>query len=142
MILVVVYMLINPKITVDHSDRKKGKFFWLSIVAFFFVGLYGGFIQAGVGFIIIMALSGINHFTLVKSNAIKVFVALVYNLSSIAIFAFSGMINWKLGLYLFVGNALCVWVSIRYHVKIGVCFVRIFLIIMLIVMGIIRWFFK
>ena len=141
MFIVVIYMLINPKIKVVQSERKTGKYFWMSIIAFFFVGLYGGFIQAGVGFIIILALSGINRFTLVKTNAIKVLVALIYNISSIAIFAMSGMIDWKLGLYLSIGNALGGWISSRFQVKKGDGFVRIFLMIMIVIMGIKLWFF-
>jgi len=141
MFIVVIYMLINPKIKVVQSERKTGKYFWMSLIAFFFVGLYGGFIQAGVGFIIILALSGINRFTLVKTNAIKVLVALIYNISSIAIFAMSGMIDWKLGLYLSIGNALGGWISSRFQVKKGDGFVRIFLMVMIVVMGIKLWFF-
>jgi len=141
MVVVVIYMAINPKITVAHKERKKGKFFWLSIITFFFVGIYGGFIQAGIGFIMILALSGINHFTLVKTNAIKVFVALIYNISSIAIFAYSGLIDWKYGLYLSIGNAIGGWISSRYQVKKGDGFVRMFLIIMIILMAIKLWFF-
>jgi len=49
------------------------------------IGLYGGFIQADVGFIILLALSSINHISLVKSNAIKVFVALVYTLAAVGV---------------------------------------------------------
>jgi len=141
MVIAVIYFLINPKITALQQERKKGKYFWFSILAFFGVGLYGGFIQAGVGFIMILALSGINHFTLVKTNAIKVFVALIYNLSSIAIFAYSGLINWKYGLYLSIGNAIGGWVSSRYQVKKGNSFVRMFVIIMIIIMAIKLWFF-
>jgi len=141
MFVVVFYLIINPKITVDYKERKKGKYFWISIIVFFFVGIYGGFIQAGVGFIMILALSSINHFTLVKSNAIKVFVALIYNLSSIAVFSLSGMINWKLGLYLSIGNALGGWISSRYQVKKGDGFVRFVLIAMIVIMGIKLWFF-
>lgn len=79
MVLIVVYMVFKPKMSTEELvERIRGKHFWLGIIAFFFVGIYGGFIQAGVGFIILLALSGINHFSLVKSNAIRVFVALVY----------------------------------------------------------------
>jgi len=141
MVIMVIYLLINPKITALQQERKKGKYFWFSILSFFGVGLYGGFIQAGVGFIMILALSGINHFTLVKTNAIKVFVALIYNLSSIAIFTYSGLINWKYGLYLSIGNAIGGWISSRYQVKKGDGFVRMFLIIMIIIMAVKLWFF-
>jgi|FLOH01.1.fsa_nt_gi uncharacterized protein len=141
MVVVVIYMLINPKITNLQEERTKGKYFWISIIVFFGVGLYGGFIQAGVGFIMILALSGINHFTLVKSNAIKVFVALIYNISSIAVFAYADLIDWKYGLYLSIGNALGGWISSRYQVKKGDGFVRLFLILMIVVMAIKLWFF-
>lgn len=142
MVMVVVYMLVNPKIDPNITkERTKGKFFWLSIIAFFFIGIYGGFIQAGVGFIIILALSSINHFTLVKSNAIKVFVALIYNLSSIAIFAYSDLIDWRYGLYLSIGNALGGWISSHLQIKKGDGFVRIFLIVMIVILAIKLWFF-
>ncbi|MCF6212893.1 MAG: sulfite exporter TauE/SafE family protein [Flavobacteriaceae bacterium] len=142
MVVVVIYMVANPKINPEITkERIKGKYFWLSIGAFFLIGIYGGFIQAGVGFIIILALSSINHFTLVKSNAIKVFVALVYNLSSIAIFVYADVINWKYGLFLSVGNALGGWISSRWQVKKGDGFVRVFLIVMIIVLAIKLWFF-
>lgn len=141
MVLVVVYMIINPKITATTQERTKGKYFWASIIVFFLIGIYGGFIQAGVGFIIILALSSINHFTLVKTNAIKVFVALVYSLSSIAVFAYSGFIDWKYGIYLSIGNAFGGWISSRWQVKKGDGFIRIFLVVMIVVMAIKLWFF-
>ena len=66
------------------NQESIGKF-----LVFFFVGVYGGFIQAGVGFIMLLVLSSINNFTLVKSNAIKVFVTLVFTIGSIGIFIFN-----------------------------------------------------
>lgn len=142
MVMVVIYMLFNPRIDPNITkERIKGKYFWFSIITFFFIGIYGGFIQAGVGFLIILALSGINHFTLVKSNAIKVFVALIYNLSAIAIFIYADVINWKYGLYLSIGNALGGWISSRWQVKKGDGFIRTFLIVMIVVLAIKLWFF-
>ena len=101
-----------------------------------------GFIQAGVGFIMLLALSGINRFSLVKSNAIKVFVALVYSISAVAVFAYNDMINWKYGLILSIGNATGGWFMSRWSVKKGDGLVRLFLIIMVIVMAIKLWFFS
>lgn len=142
MVLIVVYMVFKPKITTEElMERIRGKYFWLGIFAFFFVGIYGGFIQAGVGFIMLLALSGINRFSLVKSNAIKVFVALIYSLVAVAIFAYNDMINWKYGLILSIGNATGGWFMSRWSVKKGDGLVRIFLIIMVTVMAVKLWFF-
>jgi uncharacterized membrane protein YfcA len=143
MVLIVIYMVFKPKTTSeDLLERIKGKHLSYGIIAFFFVGLYGGFIQAGVGFIILLALSSINHISLVKSNAIKVFVALIYSLAAVAIFAYNGMINWQYGLILSIGNASGAWVMSRYSVKKGDGFVRVFMIVMVVVLAIKLWFFK
>ena len=143
MVVIVIYMVFKPKINTEElMERITGKYLWLGILAFFFVGLYGGFIQAGVGFIMLLALSGINHFSLVKSNAIKVFVALIYSLAAVAIFAYNDMIYWKYGLVLSIGNATGGWFMSRYSVKKGDGFVKIFLIIIVIAMAIKLWFFN
>ena len=141
MVAIVAYMVFKPKATAEKTlERITGKHFWLGMIAFFFVGLYGGFIQAGVGFIMLLALSSINHISLVKSNAIKVFVALIYSLAAVAIFAYNGMIDWKYGLILSIGNASGGWITSRYSVKKGDGFVRIFLIVMVIFMALKLWF--
>ncbi len=141
MVLIVVYMIIKPKTsTKDLMERITGKHFWLGIVAFFFVGIYGGFIQAGVGFIILLLLSSINHYSLVKSNAIKVFVALIYSLAAVAIFAYNDAINWKYGFILSIGNATGGWIMSRWSVNKGDKFVKKALIIMVLAMAIKLWF--
>ena len=137
MIIIVIYMIFKPKVSAEEiMERITGKYFWLGIVAFFFVGIYGGFIQAGVGFIMLLALSSINHYSLVKSNAIKVFVALVYSIAAVVIFAYNGLINWQYGLILSIGNAAGGWFMSRYSVKKGDGFVRIAVIVMIIVLAI------
>lgn len=142
MVLIVIYMVFKPKMSTEELiERLTGRYFWLGILAFFFVGIYGGFIQAGVGFIMILALSSINRFSLVKSNAIKVFVALIYSLSALAIFIYNDLVNWTYGLILSVGNASGGWFMSRFSVQKGDGFVRIFLIVIVTVMAIKLWFF-
>lgn len=141
MVLIVGYMVFAPKTTTkDLAERINGKHFWWGVVAFFFVGLYGGFIQAGVGFIMLLFLSSINHFTLVKSNAIKVFVALVFNCIAIIIFAYHDQVFWKYGLILSVGNASGAWLASRWSVNKGDGVIKKFLIIMVLAMAIKLWF--
>ena len=141
MLVIVAYMVLKPnKISKNTLERIKGKYFWLSIIAFFFIGLYGGFIQAGVGFIILLILSNINQFSLVKSNAIKVTVALIYTLVAVAIFAYNDSVNWKYGLILSLGNATGGWVTSRWSVNKDDKFVKKVLIIMVLAMAIKLWF--
>jgi uncharacterized membrane protein YfcA len=142
MIFVVVYLVLNRKTRMeDMVERITGKHLWLSLLLFFFIGIYGGFIQAGTGFLILLVLSGVNHFSLVKSNAIKVVVAFIYTISALSVFIINDQVNWKYGLVLSIGNALGGWFSSRWSVRKGDGAVKIFLVIMVSAMAIKLWFF-
>lgn len=142
MVLVVVFMIINSKNKpLDIIEKTRGKHLWLSIILFFFVGIYGGFIQAGVGIIMLFVLSSVNNISLVKSNAIKVVVTLIFTISAVAVFVINDKINWKLGLVLAIGNSVGGWIASRWSVKKGDKLVQKFLIIMVVIMAIKLWFF-
>lgn len=143
MILVVVLMVLKPKKSIiSDQERTKGKCFWLSIIAFFFIGIYGGFIQAGTGLFILLALSTINNFSLVKSNATKVVVAFIYTIGAISVFIYNGKVSYQHGLILAIGNASGAWFASRWSVDKGDNLVKIFLVIMVIFMAVKLWFFS
>ena len=75
------------------------------VVSFFGVGIYGGFVQAGVGFIIITALL-VHGLDLVRINAIKVFVIFAYTFIALGVFIYHGQVNYLLGFALAAGNSL------------------------------------
>lgn len=141
MLLVVASMIYKPKNLQNIPERLTGKYLWLGIITFFFIGIYGGFIQAGTGFFILMALTSINRFSLVKSNAAKTVVVLIYTVAALAVFVYYDKVNWKYGLILSIGNASGAWLASRWSVKKGDNLIRIFLIIIVIVMAIKLWFF-
>ncbi len=142
MVVVVFYMVFKPKASLENAvERTTGKHLWISIVLFFFVGIYGGFIQAGVGFIILLLLSSINNLSLVKSNAVKVTVVLIYTIASVGVFVYNDIIDWKIGLTLALGNSVGGWLASRWSVDKGDGLVRKFLIVMVIILAIKLWFF-
>ena len=97
MVVVVIYMVFKSKFKhINTLEKSTGKHLWFSIFLFFFVGIYGGFIQAGVGFIMLFILSSVNNFSLVKSNAIKVTVALIYTIAAVAVFAYNDKLIGRL----------------------------------------------
>jgi len=137
MVIIVVYMIFKPKVKLDiNYERIEGKYFWYLILAFFFIGIYGGFIQAGTGIFILLALNSIGKISLVKSNAIKTVVVILYTLSALAIYAYNDKINYSMGLTLAIGNSAGAWFSSRYSVEKGDNLVRWFLIIMVSIMAV------
>ncbi len=140
MVVVVVFMVFKPKVKIeDLIERTQGKYLWLSVLAFFFIGIYGGFIQAGVGIFILLALTSINYMGLVKANAVKVLVVFIYTIGALVIFIYNKQIDYLYGLVLAFGNASGGWIASRWSVKKGDGIVKIFLIIMVIAMAIKLW---
>ena len=77
----------------------------LIVVSFFCVGIYGGFVQAGVGFLIITALL-IHGLDLVRINAIKVLVVFAYTFIALGVFIYHGQVDYSLGFALAAGTSI------------------------------------
>ena len=101
----------------------------LQIIIFFFIGMYGGFIQAGVGFFLLAGLVLGAGLDLVRANALKVFIILLYTPIALVIFMINDLIDYKLGLILAIGNMLGAFVGAKATVSWGPKFVRYILLI-------------
>ena len=96
---------------------------WTSRAAFFLVGVYGGFIQAGVGFIV-LTITSANGLDLIRGNAIKAPLVFLFTLATVILFTYSGMINWGMGLALAAGQILGATFGVRLQILKGQNWVR------------------
>jgi uncharacterized membrane protein YfcA len=103
----------QPAVEDDHRPRVG-----LLACTFFLVGIYGGFVQAGVGFLILAAttLAGLD---LVRGNAVKVLSILIYTPFALGVFVWEGNVEWTLGLALAAGNVVGSQVGVRLTVLKG-----------------------
>jgi uncharacterized membrane protein YfcA len=115
----------------DTVPRKIGLVF-----IFFLVGIYGGFIQAGVGFIIIAALTLVSGLSLVKINSIKVFVVAIYTTSALVVFIVNNQIHWGYGLTLAAGTSIGAFLGSKFAVKHGEKWVQRILIVAVLIMAV------
>ena len=90
----------------------------LLLICFFAIGVYGGFVQAGVGFLIISALLA-QGLDLIRINAVKVFVVGIFTLVALAVFIQHGQVNYGLGLALAVGNSIGGTIATRMAINKG-----------------------
>jgi len=109
--------------------------FW-QIIIFFGIGVYGGFIQAGVGFFLLAGLVLGVGYDLIKANAIKVLIVLSYTTVALIIFIWSGQVNFLYGLVLAVGNASGAFIASKYAQAIGVKYIRYILLATILIAGI------
>ena len=142
MILVVLLIVFKPKSSYSElMERLTGKHLFVSMIAFFFIGIYGGFINAGIGFVIMLFLHYYNRLDLVKVNATKVVIVLIYTSGALITFAMADKVNWTYGIFLATGNFIGGWTSSRWSVKKGENTIKIFLLIIVVLMSIKLWFF-
>jgi len=107
---------------------------WLIYPAMVGVGLYGGFLQIGVGFILIAILYNLLSTDLIRVNMHKVFIIFFYTIPALGIFIFTKNVKWQFGLVLAAGNALGAWWSVKIAVKRGEKVIRIVLMIAILIM--------
>ncbi|KAB5491859.1 MULTISPECIES: sulfite exporter TauE/SafE family protein [Flagellimonas] len=142
MLAVVIIIIFKPKMRAeDMEERLTGKYLWVSVVVFFLFGIYGGFINAGLGFLMMLYTHYVNRMNLVRSNATKVVVVFIYMLSALAVFALNDKVNWKMGLILAIGNGSGAWVASRFSVQKGDGFIKTFLVVVVVIMAVKLWFF-
>jgi len=144
-ILIVVggLILMNAKnLTHKLPERLTGKYLLFGIIGFFFIGIYGGFINAGIGIVIMLFLNRINRLSLVKTNASKTAIVFIYSSLALAVFAFNDAINWKLGLLMALGTSVGAWWASRWSVKKGDQVIRWAMLITIGIMAVKLWFFE
>lgn len=135
-------MLKSNTLKKGLPERLKGKHFVYALIGFFFIGIYGGFINAGIGIVIMLFLNRVNQLSLVKANATKVVVVAVYSTVALAFFAFNDAIDWELGLWMALGTSFGAWWASRWSVKKGDRIIRLAMIVMVSVMAVKLWFFN
>jgi uncharacterized membrane protein YfcA len=92
--------------------------------AAFAVGCYGGFLQAGVGFLLLAVQVRGSGRDLAASTAGKVLLTGVFNVPALAVFAASGAVDWGAGGLLAVGGAVGAWAGARLTLRVGVGWIR------------------
>jgi uncharacterized membrane protein YfcA len=108
----------------------------LAHTAMVVLGFYGGFIQAGLGFVIIALLHRVLGLDLVRVNMHKVFIIGFLTVAALAVFAINGKVNWGAGFVLAAGTGVGGWIGAHVAVRRGEPFIRVALNVVLAAMAI------
>ncbi len=134
MIVMLLVILIRPKRWLKaQSEALAQRPGWLQVGVFFLIGLYGGFIQAGVGIFLLAGLVLAAGYELVGANAVKNFIVLCFTAFALVVFILNDQVQWAIGLVLAAGSMLGAWVAARMALERGAPFVRWILIAVIIV---------
>ncbi len=128
----------GPKETVDRVPRPVGWRAAALAAGCFGVGIYGGFVQAGVGFFL-LAVLGLAGLDLVRGNALKVLIILLFTTLSLGLFAWQGKVEWVPGLVLAAGTSIGGQVGVHLTVLKGHRWVRAVVTVAVVVFAVLLW---
>jgi len=132
MLLVAGITLIRPDViappegTEPVSVSERPSSWWFLLLT----GFYGGFVQAGVGFLLIAVFAGSLRYDLVCSNALKALSALFFTTVSLIIFIYNDQIRWLPGLILGVGSVTGATIGVKLAIRASQRSLKWFLFIM------------
>jgi len=137
MVVMLIVLLVRPKRWLQGRPEQMQKTGWLQMLIFFGIGIYGGFIQAGVGIFLLTGLVLSAGYDLVRANAVKVLIILCFTAFALVVFVINGQVRWLIGLILALGNMAGAWVAVHTAAERGATFVRGLLIAVVVISAIV-----
>jgi len=134
MVLIIITLMFPKADVIQHAKNHKWKN-WLSWPVMFAVGFYGGFIQAGVGFVIMSVLLHLYNMDLIKINMHKVFIVMVFTVPAVIVFIWTGNVDWFAAVALSIGMMFGTWFAVRMALEKGEKLVRIMLGVSLLIIA-------
>lgn len=122
LLLVAASVVAKPSRWVEERDAALHEP-WRSIV-FLAIGFYGGFVQAGVGFLLLAGLVLGGGLTLVNGNAAKVVLVGAYTPVALLLFARAAQVDWTVGAVLATGQLTGAWIAARLAIAKGASWIR------------------
>lgn len=125
MVIMLFFLFYKPdKWLKENSGLLAGPMKWWQLAVFFAVGFYGGFIQVGVGYFLLMALVLGVGYDLVKANAVKNLIVFFYAIFALLVFMIDGKVHYLYGIILSAGSMIGALIASYLAVKRGAGFIR------------------
>jgi uncharacterized protein len=132
LLLMIFFIVFKPSVWMGNAEKAAKKPGWLQLFFFFLIGVYGGFVQVGVGYFLLAALVLVAGFDLVKANALKVWIVLLYTPFALLVFIKNDQVDWAFGLTHAAGNIIGAYIASNMAIKKGAGFVKWVIIIVII----------
>ncbi len=139
-LLMAVVLAMDPKRILSERESATPSPRFVTGV-FFCIGVYVGFIQAGMGVLLLLGMSMLKTGDLVASNAIKNLIGFLVTLVATLVFCVSGLVDWVPGLVMASGNVMGGFAGAKLAIRKGNRLIFWFVVVVMIVTGIKLLFF-
>ena len=140
MLTVATIVLVKPRLFEVQAASIPQPLRPHSWILLFFIGIYGGFVQAGVGLLMLPVFAGLLGYDMIRSNALKLLCTMGFTTAAFLIFIVQGQIWWGVGIALAAGNTLGAMIGVRLALKLPVRIVRWLIFVMTLVAVMLAFF--
>lgn len=114
----------------DAAPKPMSPLAWTTL---FVIGIYGGFVQAGVGLLMLPVFAGILGYDMIRSNALKLLCTFGFTTAAVAVFLLQGQVWWSVGLTLAASNSLGAILGVKFALKVPAATMRWVIFVMTLV---------
>jgi len=114
-----ILLVLRPSVITPPAGRealtlreRPSAWLWLGAA-----GFYGGFIQAGVGYILLVVLGGVLRYDLVAGNAVKVVIVGAFTTLALGIFIAADLVAWGPALVVAGSSTVSSVAAVRFTVR-------------------------
>ena len=133
MFAMLFFIFYKPSVWLKGKEELlKKKTTWIHYFIFFLIGIYGGFIHAGVGYLLLIALVLGAGYNLVEANALKVFIVLMYAPFTLLVYILNDQVMYLYGFIMAIGNIAGAIIASKLAINKGANFVRYVILIVVI----------
>ncbi len=119
MLTMALVMLLAPRtLAPPEGELRNLRQEPLAVVGLFLAGVYGGFVQAGVGFVLLAVLGGLLRYDLVRANALKLATVLVFGSVALVLFVRAGQVDWQAATLLALSTVLGAQLGVRFALRV------------------------
>jgi uncharacterized membrane protein YfcA len=131
MIVVSLWVVLKSDIKTEAQSTQKSCFdSKFSLLATFAAGFYGGFVQAGVGFVLLATFVGVLNYDLLRANAMKVVATVIFTSIALLVFILRDQIAWLPGIILGLGSIAGAQLAVKFAVEVQAKTLKIMVLVM------------
>ncbi|MBT8420250.1 MAG: sulfite exporter TauE/SafE family protein [Gammaproteobacteria bacterium] len=115
MAIMLVLILLQPEKWLRERTELASNYKGVgNFLIFFLIGIHGGFIQAGVGILMLIAMVLRCGFAVVNANAVKLVLVLIFTVPAVVIFVVYDQVHWPLAVIMAVGQGTGAWFAAHF----------------------------
>ncbi len=130
-----VVMVLRAKAMLSTHVRPRGPG-WLEAAVTLGLGVYAGFIQAGVGLLILILMPMVSGLDLKRANGVKLALVTTVQVVALGVFIWQDQVDWLAGITLTIGNALGAPIGARLALRKGQGLIFGFVVVVMVATGV------